>query len=206
MGSAVHDKPADIVIYADDARVEPWIIVEVKEPNRRDGIDQLKSYMNAAAATFGYWTNGTDEKFLLRSGANDFSKPIWRLPNHGETLVDIDEPVTRSTLQPVKDLFSMFKDMEQEILAHQSVDTVNEIFKVVFAKLFDERVNLHNDAAVAELRIGLQERMRKQLRAHRPVLQGQGQVEGRLQRGGPDSAHGDKPRLLHQDPAAVLPD
>lgn len=158
MGSAVHDKPADIVIYADDARSEPWIIVEVKKPNRRDGIEQLKSYMNAAGATFGYWTNGTDEKFLLRSGANDFSKPIWRLPHHGETLEDIDEPVTRSTLQPVKDLFSMFKDMEQEILAHQSVDTFNEIFKVVFAKLFDERVNLHNDSAVAEFRIGLQER------------------------------------------------
>lgn len=157
MGSAVHDKPADIVIFTDDSRTSHFITIEVKEPNRRDGIDQLKSYMNPTGSTFGYWTNGTDERFLLRTGANDFSRPIWRLPKNGETLEDIDEPLTRATLEPVKDLFAVFKDMEQEILAHQSVETFNELFKIVFAKLYDERVNLHNDDAVAEFRIGLQE-------------------------------------------------
>ncbi len=157
MGSAVHDKPADIVVFSDESKTQHLITIEVKKPNRKDGIEQLKSYMNPTGSTFGYWTNGADEKFLLRTGANDFSHPIWRLPREGESIADIDQPLTRKTLEPVRDLFSVFKDMEQEILSHQSVETFNELFKIVFAKLYDERHNLHNDEAVAEFRIGIQE-------------------------------------------------
>jgi type I restriction enzyme M protein len=157
MGSTIHDKPADIVVFTDARHDQPWIIVEVKKPTRKDGVEQLKSYMNASGSVFGYWTNGVDERFLLRAEPNDFSKPIWRLPLPNETLEDIDEPLTRAKLEPVRDLHAIFKDIEQEILAHQTVDTFNEIFKVVFAKLFDERVNLHNDKAVARFRLGLTE-------------------------------------------------
>lgn len=98
-----------------------------------------------------------DEKYLLRTGANDFSKPIWRLPRKGETLTDVDEPLTREKLVPVKDLYGVLKDIEQNILAHQTVDTFNEIFKIVFAKLYDERANLFNATSVAKFRIGLTE-------------------------------------------------
>ena len=157
MGSSVHPKPADIVIFSDDARTQHWVTIEVKRPQRKDGLEQLKSYMNAAGSVFGYWTNGADESFLLRTDPNDFSKPIWRLPLFGESLDDVDEPLTRGRLSPVKDLYAVFKDMEQEILAHQTVDTFNEIFKVVFAKLYDERVNLYADDAVAQFRLGLSE-------------------------------------------------
>lgn len=157
MGSTVHDKPADIVIFADDSKDQPWMAIEVKKPNRKDGIEQLKSYMNALGCVFGYWSNGVDNRHLLRSDPNDYSKPIWRLPAYGETLDDIDEPLTRSRLVPVKDLYAIFKDMEQEILAHQTVETFNEIFKVVFAKLFDERTNLPGDKSVAKFRLGLTE-------------------------------------------------
>jgi type I restriction enzyme M protein len=157
MGSTIHEKPADIAVYADASKTQVWLIVETKKPNRKDGIEQLKSYMNPTGAPFGYWTNGVDEKFLLRTGTNDFSKAIWRLPKFGEVLDDLDEPLTRDKLTPVRDLYSVFKDLEQEILAHQTVDTFNEIFKVVFAKLYDERVNLYNATAEAKFRIGLTE-------------------------------------------------
>ena len=43
-GSAVHEKAADIVIYEKDAPTTPYIIVEVKKPKRKDGLEQLKSY------------------------------------------------------------------------------------------------------------------------------------------------------------------
>ncbi|WP_082711995.1 N-6 DNA methylase [Burkholderia singularis] len=157
MGGKVHDKPADIVVFTDATKSGHWVIIEVKKPGRKDGIEQLKSYMNPTAATFGYWTNGADERFLLRSGSNDYSKPIWRLPRSGETLDDVDEPITRSKLRPVTDLYAILKDLEQHILAHQTVDTFNEIFKLVFAKLFDERVNLPKASSVAQFRIGLTE-------------------------------------------------
>lgn len=73
MGGKVHEKPADIVVFTDSNRTSHWIIIEVKKPGRKDGIEQLKSYMNPTAATFGYWTNGSDERFLLRAGTNDYS-------------------------------------------------------------------------------------------------------------------------------------
>jgi type I restriction enzyme M protein len=157
IGSSIHDKPADIVVYADSSKSQVWLIVETKKPNRKDGVEQLKSYMNPTGSPFGYWTNGLDEKFLLRTGTNDFSRPIWRLPRYGEVQDDLDEPLTRDKLTPVRDLYSVFKDLEQEILAHQSVDTFNEIFKVVFAKLYDEQVNLYSATAEAKFRIGLTE-------------------------------------------------
>ncbi len=157
MGSTVHEKPADVVVFTDASKTRHWIIVELKKPNRKDGIEQLKSYMNPTGATFGFWSNGLDEKYLLRLGTNDFSKPIWRLPRKGETLNDVDQPLTREKLVPVTDLYSVFKDLEQNILAHQTVDTFNEIFKVVFAKLYDERVNLFNSTSIAKFRIGITE-------------------------------------------------
>lgn len=46
-GSAVHEKAADIVIWEKDAPTTPFIIVEVKKPKRKDGLEQLKSYCNA---------------------------------------------------------------------------------------------------------------------------------------------------------------
>ena len=157
VGGSVHDKAADIIVYEDEKRENPSIIIELKRPKRKEGIDQLKAYMNATGAIFGLWTNGIDEKVLLRSDPNDFSQPIWRLPALGETLADIDEPLTRDKLVPVKDLYAVFKDIESEILAHQTVDTFNEIFKVVFAKLYDERVNLHKASSVAQFRMGIVE-------------------------------------------------
>jgi type I restriction enzyme M protein len=157
MGSTVHEKPADIVVFTDHSKSRHWIIVEVKKPNRKDGIEQLKSYMNPTGSTFGYWSNGSDDRYLLRTGTNDFSKPIWRLPRTGETLADVDQPLTRDKLVPVSDLYGVFKDLEQNILAHQTLDTFNEIFKVVFAKLYDERVNLFAPTSVAKFRIGLTE-------------------------------------------------
>jgi len=41
MGSTIHEKPADIVVYTDDKKSTHWLIVETKKPNRKDGVEQL---------------------------------------------------------------------------------------------------------------------------------------------------------------------
>ena len=46
-GTEVGTKAADIIVYADATKDTPKIIIECKEPKRKDGIEQLKSYMNA---------------------------------------------------------------------------------------------------------------------------------------------------------------
>jgi hypothetical protein len=46
-GTEISEKAADIVVYTDNSKETPKIIVECKKPKRKDGIEQLKSYMNA---------------------------------------------------------------------------------------------------------------------------------------------------------------
>jgi type I restriction enzyme M protein len=54
MGSTVHSKAADIVIYREPTmRLTSYIVVELKRPLRKDGIDQLESYMNATGVPVG---------------------------------------------------------------------------------------------------------------------------------------------------------
>jgi type I restriction enzyme M protein len=46
MGEAAEKERADIVIFSDDACTDPYIVFELKEPNSKEGIDQLRSYLN----------------------------------------------------------------------------------------------------------------------------------------------------------------
>jgi type I restriction enzyme M protein len=157
MGSQVHDKPADIIVYADQTKATERLIVELKKPRRTDGIEQLQSYMNATGTPFGWWTNGSDNQYLLRTDPNIFSWRLTRVPAEGEALEDVDDPITKGDLRPASDLLDLLRACEDEILAHQSVDTFDELFKIVYAKLYDERMNLAQDSDVCEFRIGITE-------------------------------------------------
>jgi type I restriction enzyme M protein len=46
-GTEIGTKAADIIVCTDSTKITPKIIVECKKPKRKDGIEQLKSYMNA---------------------------------------------------------------------------------------------------------------------------------------------------------------
>ncbi|MDQ2971817.1 MAG: type I restriction enzyme HsdR N-terminal domain-containing protein [Pseudomonadota bacterium] len=59
-GTEIGTKAADIIVYADSAKITPKIIVECKKPKRKDDIEQLKSYMNAKGAPVAVWSNGAD--------------------------------------------------------------------------------------------------------------------------------------------------
>lgn len=56
-GIEVGTKAADIIVYTDTTKETPKIIVECKKPKRKDGIEQLKSYMNAKGAPVAVWSN-----------------------------------------------------------------------------------------------------------------------------------------------------
>jgi type I restriction enzyme M protein len=51
-------KRADIVVFDKDRPTVPYIIIEVKKPNLKDGKNQLRSYCNATGAPMSVWTNG----------------------------------------------------------------------------------------------------------------------------------------------------
>jgi type I restriction enzyme M protein len=143
-GSGVHEKTADIVIFHKDME-HPYIIIEVKKPERKDGLQQLKSYCNAEGSPIGVWSNGKEMVILHREEPNIFSN-ISDLPTIDQTLIDvIKEPWTIEKLAQENKLAkerlslkSIIQDLENLVLANAGVDAFDEVFKLIYAKLFDE--------------------------------------------------------------------
>ena len=140
-------KRADIAIMDKDRPMVPYIIVELKKPKLTDGKEQLKSYCNATGAPIGVWTNGEQISYYNRKDPNIF-EPITNIPKATEKLSNIiNEKFTYEDLEKI-DLISHYKrslrsyiqEMEDEVLASAGVDSFEEIFKLIFAKLYDELV------------------------------------------------------------------
>jgi type I restriction enzyme M protein len=137
MGSGVHEKAADVVVYRDPQRLITYIIVEVKKPKRRDGREQLHSYMNATGAPYGWWTNGRETSYEIRTEPNLFAD-LPRLPNVNETEEDVRQPIRKHELKPAEDLVALVLRMQEEVLANAGVNVFEEVFKLFFVKLWDE--------------------------------------------------------------------
>jgi type I restriction enzyme M protein len=161
VGSTEAKKKADIVVYSDTKRLTPRIFIEVKKPKRKDGIDQLKVYLNATGCRIGVWSNGTPPHvYLLRIEPREGGEETnWRelrnIPAKSEQLGDVDTAIIRKELEPVKDFLSILRECEDYIKAHEGANVFEEIFKLVFAKLYDEKTNLRNDNSPAQFRVGV---------------------------------------------------
>lgn len=138
-------KSADIVIFDKDNPETPYIIVELKKPKLKDGKSQLRSYCNATGAPIGIWTNGEQISRYHRKDPNYF-EDITEIPKANQSLKDI--LIERFTLKDliIKDritndrvsLRGIIEDMEDEVLANAGVDVFEEVFKLIFTKLYDE--------------------------------------------------------------------
>jgi len=144
-GTEVNTKAADIVVYSDGTKQTPKIIIEVKKPKRKDGIEQLKSYLNAEGSPVGVWSNGSDSIILYRPYPKDFDDTLFDIPKRGQLPKDVLE--AKKTLGHLKTNFNFKKivqDLEELVLADSGVDEFNEIFKLIFAKIWDEKEALEN--------------------------------------------------------------
>jgi type I restriction enzyme M protein len=138
-------KRADICIFDKDRPTVPYILVELKKPKQKDGKEQLKSYCNATGAPIGVWTNGDSISWYQRKDPNYF-EDIPRLPTALEKLSDvlsarwtIDDLIKLNKLvNEKKSLKDLILEMEVEVLANAGVDVFEELFKLIFTKLYDE--------------------------------------------------------------------
>lgn len=136
-GSGVGEKRADIVVLHKDLE-SPYIMVEVKKPGRRDGEQQLKSYCNAEGSPIGVWTNGKDLLILHREEPNVFIA-IDDIPEASQSLSDvISEKKTLDDLEADAPLKEIILNLEDLVLANAGVDAFEEVFKLIYAKLYDE--------------------------------------------------------------------
>ena len=138
-------KSADIVIFDKDRADTPYIIVELKKPKLKDGKNQLRSYCNATGAPIGVWTNGEQISHYHRKDPNYF-EDITDIPKASQSLKDIlserftlkDLLIKDKIANERKSLKDIILDMEDEVLANAGVDVFEEVFKLIFTKLYDE--------------------------------------------------------------------
>jgi type I restriction enzyme M protein len=144
-GTEVGTKAADIIVYTDATKVTPKIIVECKKPKRKDGIEQLKSYMNAKGAPVAVWSNGADSIILYRPYPAQFDDTLFDIPKRGQAPKDVLE-ASKTLLQLKRDFDfkKIIQYLEELVLADSGKDEFNEIFKLIFAKIWDEKEALEN--------------------------------------------------------------
>ena len=159
-GSRVEPGAADIVVFHDDL-THYYILFETKRPRRTDGLEQLKSYSNAEGAPIGVWSNGNEIIRLHREEPNIFVE-IPRIPRVSENLRDI--LTERWTLKWLEEhdelkqgkttLKKIILDLEELVLGNAGVDPFEEIFKLIYAKLYDEWRGINNPSYQLEFFVG----------------------------------------------------
>jgi len=139
-GREIHSKAVDIVVYKTD-KITPYILVEVKAPTESKGIDQMKGYLNAEGSEIGVWSNGRKRVILYRPYPKEFDDTLPDLPSADKTIDDLlEEKKTyfeyTTTKMSLKDIV---ESMEELVLANSGDDVFTEVFKLVYAKLYDEQ-------------------------------------------------------------------
>lgn len=152
-------KRADIVIFDKLDTQAVYMMVELKKPKLKDGKEQLKSYCNATGAPIGIWTNGDSISYYNRRDPNYF-KDIPDIPKATEKLSDILQE--RWTIQDLinndklvnerKSLKDIILELEDEVLANAGVDVFEELFQLIFTKLYDEMEATRNKTKHLEFR------------------------------------------------------
>lgn len=146
---------ADIVIWEKDSpkkQETAKIIIEckketVKPTAKKDGIEQLKSYMSVCAnCEWGLWTNSL-EKFVFRKYIDETGEIRFMeyndIPSANGNLDDVNRPSRKSLMNASDDnLLFVFKSCHNHIYINdglQKQPAFFELLKVIFCKIEDER-------------------------------------------------------------------
>jgi type I restriction enzyme M protein len=145
----------DIIVWpsgGEHKQETSFLLVECKKPGqdphaKKDGIEQLKSYMAASLnARYGLWTNGDDRfcfaKRTKPGGAHTF-EDIIEIPAFGQTEADAQRP-KKKDLKPATaaNLLFAFRRCHNYIASNQGMQKPQafwELLKIIFSKIEDER-------------------------------------------------------------------
>ena len=147
-------RATDIAVFsagAEHRQENVYIVVECKRADtnpadRKDGIDQLKSYLSACLnARYGLWTNGTERHCFAKrdiDGQQTFEE-ILDIPRFGKT-EEQSERLTRRDLRPASadNLLFAFRRCHNYIAGSEGMHKTEafwELLKIIFAKIEDER-------------------------------------------------------------------
>ena len=145
----------DIAVFPKDSQEltqdDVWLIVECKSEkinpkNKKDGVDQLKSYMSACPnCEWGMWTNGK-YKEVLRKIIEDRKFKFLEcndIPPAEGSLKDIDKPKRNNLRKAYEDnLLMVFKTCHNHIYVTEGLQkqpAFFELLKLIFCKTLDEQ-------------------------------------------------------------------
>lgn len=139
--------PVDIAVFRADWRTEDqlFLVVECKKKNRKDGVAQLKLYMDMSPAEVGVWFNGQEHVYLRKIVHKDGRRTYEELPNiprKGQRIEDIGL-YKRKDLKKPSNLKAVFKDIRNHLAGNVTGITrdealAQEIISVLFCKIYDE--------------------------------------------------------------------
>ena len=129
---------ADCVIYTNERKTTPLIVVEVKSPlNYPLGVEQLATYMRLTRAQYGMLTDGV-EKFFFRLVGKDIME-VADIPKKGEKE---SKALRKQDLKPAIRLDYKLQRIYDNILLGEKLSPDNalkEIEKLMLCKLEDEK-------------------------------------------------------------------
>jgi len=156
--------PVDIAVFksSDHTEANVFLIVECKKKNRRDGIAQLKLYLEMCPAIIGTWFNGQEHAYLLKirqpDGRIDW-KDLPNIPRNGQRVGDIGL-FKRKDLKKPSNLKAIFRDIRNHLAGMTTGITrdealAQEIIAILFCKILDEQERGPED--IVEFRAGIGE-------------------------------------------------
>ena len=173
--------PVDIAVFRSDRKIEDdlFLVVECKKKNRKDGVAQLKLYMDMSPAEIGVWFNGDEHLYLrkiLKKGGTREYQELPNIPRSGQRIEDIGLFRRKDLVRP-SNLKAVFRDLRNHLAGMTTGITrdealAQEIINVLFCKILDEQDTAPDDtvsfragvdesaAAVKKRILGLFERVK----------------------------------------------
>ncbi len=155
--------PVDIAVFKSGKKIEDnlFMIVECKKKNRKDGVAQLKLYLDMSGAEVGVWFNGDEHEYLRKIHHKDGSRTYVTLPNiprHGQRIEDIGL-YKRKDLKKPSNLKAVFRDLRNHLAGMTTGITrdealAQEIINVLFCKILDEQETEPNDTVTFRAGVG----------------------------------------------------
>lgn len=140
--------PVDIAVFRSAKKTEDnlFMVVECKKKNRKDGVEQLKLYMDMSSAEVGVWFNGDEHEYLRKIHHKDGSRtymPLPNIPRSGQRIEDIGL-FARKDLKKPSNLKSVFRDLRNHLAGMTTGITrdealAQEIINILFCKILDEQ-------------------------------------------------------------------
>ncbi|QIF01654.1 N-6 DNA methylase [Roseimicrobium sp. ORNL1] len=147
--------PVDIAVFKSEARTEDsvFLVVECKKKTEKDGVAQLKLYLDMCQAEVGVWFNGSSHKYLRkvydRKGGRTY-QVLPNIPRFGQRIDDIGLYQRKDLVKP-SNLRAVFRDIRNH-LAGMTVgmtrdeSLAQEIINILFCKILDEQETAPNEA------------------------------------------------------------